>query len=70
MVHTVTSLWAVLTLQQHGHQRRAVTVLGLLHQQLAVVHDVGHGVAPLDDTVHDVAGVILLVGAEGLEQRE
>ena len=55
-----------LTLQQHGHKGRAVAVLGLLHQQLAVVQHRGDGVAPLDDAVHDVAGVVLLVGAERL----
>lgn len=55
------------TLQQHGHQRRAVAVLGLLHQQLPVVQDVSDGVAPLDDAVHDVAGIVLLVRAESLD---
>lgn len=60
-------LVSVPTLQQHGHQRRAVAVLGLLHQQLPVVQDVSDGVAPLDDAVHDVVGVVLLVGAESLD---
>lgn len=27
------------------------------------------GVAPLDDAIHDVAGVVLLVGAERLEDQ-
>lgn len=56
----------VRTLQQHGHQRRAVAVLGLLDQELPVVQDVGNRVAPLDDAVHDVAGIILLVRSERL----
>ena len=56
-----------LTFQQHRHQGCTVAVLSLLHQQLAVIQDVSDGVAPLDDAVHDVTGVVLLVGAECLE---
>lgn len=56
-----------LTFQQHCHQWCAVAVLGLLHQQLAVIQDVSDGVAPFDDAVRDVAGVVLLVGAERLQ---
>lgn len=59
-----------LTFQQHRHQWGAVAVLGLLHQQLAVIQDVSDGVAPLDDAVHNVAGVVLLVGAERLEDKK
>lgn len=59
----------VLTLQQHGHQRRAVAVLGLLNQQLAILEDHGHRVAPADDPVHDVAGVVLLIGAVRLGRK-
>lgn len=59
----------LLTFQQHCHQWCAVAVLGLLHQQLAVIQDMSDGVAPLDDAVHDVAGVVLLVGAERLQDK-
>lgn len=58
-----------LTFQQHCHQWCAVAVLGLLHQQLAVIQDVSDGITPLDDAVHDVAGVVLLVGAESLSDK-
>lgn len=60
----------VLTFQQHRHQRRAVAVLRLLHQQLAVLEDHGHRVAPADDPVHDIAGVVLLIGAVRLDRKE
>lgn len=61
-------LWlnSLSTLQEYGHQRSAVAVLGLLDKQLSVIQDVGNGVAPFDDPVHDVAGVILLVCAKSL----
>lgn len=59
----------VLTLQQRRHQRRAVAVLCLLNQQLAVLQDHGHRVAPADDPVHDVAGVVFLIGAVRLDRR-
>lgn len=59
----------VLTLQQYRHQRRAVAVLRLLNQQLAVLQDHRHRVAPADDPVHDVAGVVLLIGAVCLDKK-
>lgn len=58
------------TFQKHRDQRRAVAVLRLLHEQLPVVQDRGHRVAPSDDVVHDVAGVVLLVGAKCLDREE
>lgn len=57
-----------LTLQKNGHQWRSVAVLCLLDQQLSIVQHVGHRVAPFNDAVHDVAGVILLIGAKGLKE--
>lgn len=62
--------WDDPTFQEHWHQRRAVAVLGLLNQELPVLQHRGHGVAPPDDAVHDVAGVILLIGPEGLGGKE
>lgn len=58
------------TLQQHSHQRRAIAILGLLHQQLSVIQDMSDGVAPLDDAVHDVASIIFLVCAESLHEKQ
>lgn len=58
------------TLQQHSHQRCAIAILGLLHQQLSVIQDMSDGVAPLDDAVHDVASIILLVCAKRLDEEQ
>lgn len=58
-----------LTFEEHRHQWRAVAVLCLLHQELPVLQHRGHGVAPPDDAVHDVAGIVLLIGPEGLDGR-
>lgn len=56
------------TLQQHRHQRSALAVLGLLHKQLPVLQHRRHRVAPSDDSVHDVAGVVLLIGTKRLDR--
>lgn len=57
------------TFKENRHQGCAVTVLCLLYQQLTVFQDGRHWVAPPDYTVHDVTGVVLLVGSKCLKKR-
>lgn len=66
---TLYSGWSCVrpTFQEHRHQRRAVAVLCLLDQELPVPQHRGHRVAPPDDPVHDVAGVVLLIGPKRLD---
>lgn len=54
------------TLQQHSHQRSPITVLCLLDEQLSILQDMVDGVAPFDDAVHDIAGIVFLICTECL----
>lgn len=57
------------TFQQDADQGSAVTVLGLLDQQLPIIQHPRHWVPPLNDPIHDVAGIVLLVGSKCLQKK-
>lgn len=54
------------TFQQDADQGSAVAVLGLLHQQLPIIQHPRYWVPPLNDPIHDVAGIVFLVGSKCL----
>lgn len=54
------------TFQQDADQGSAVTVLGLLDQQLPIIQHPRYWVSPLNDPIHDVAGIVFLVGSKCL----
>lgn len=54
------------TFQKDADQRSAVTVLGLLNKQLPVIQHPRYWIAPLNNSIHDVARVVFLVGSKCL----